>query len=316
MSTDIRLSKTQISKIIQSGGSFGSWLGNLGKKALTNIAIPLARDNLLGLVSNLTSRAIDKFDRKISGKGAVRAGKGFTLFISNEDMNYIIKIIKLLEDLGVLIDGVTEKVKHEIKKQKDGFLGALLVPLAASLAQPVISSVITGISGRRVKRAGRGHMVTLHTLNNIEITNYFNDEPRFNGIFSRNKLPGIKDGAYVINLDDKKSKGTHWVSLFIDRNVAIYFNSFGIEYIPQEVLNKTRDKSITHNIFRIHINESIMCGFYCIAFIEYILARKTLSDYMNLFSPNDYEKIDKIICKYFKDRYGRRSKSGVYIKKN
>ena len=56
----------------------------------------MARDNLPGLVSNLTSSAITKFDRKISGKGAVRAGKGFTLFISNEDMNYIIKIIKFL----------------------------------------------------------------------------------------------------------------------------------------------------------------------------------------------------------------------------
>ena len=81
MLTDIKFSKTQISKIIQSCGSFGSWLGNLGNKALTNIAIPLARHNLPGLVSNLTSNAIHKFERKINGNGAVRAGKGFTLFI-------------------------------------------------------------------------------------------------------------------------------------------------------------------------------------------------------------------------------------------
>ena len=112
MSTDIKLSKAQISKIIQSAGSFGSWLSNLGKKALANIAIPLARDNLPGLVSNLTSNAINKPETKISGKVAVRAGKGFTLFISNDDMNDIIKIIKSLEDSGVLIDGVTETVKH------------------------------------------------------------------------------------------------------------------------------------------------------------------------------------------------------------
>ena len=92
MSTDIKLSKAQISRIIQSGGSFGSWLGNLGKKALTNIAIRLAKDNLAGLVSNLTSDAINKLDRKISGKGAARAGKGFNLFISNEDINDFIKI--------------------------------------------------------------------------------------------------------------------------------------------------------------------------------------------------------------------------------
>ena len=77
----------------------------------------------------------------------------------------------------------------------------------------------------------------------------------------------------MINLDDKNSKGTHWVSLFIDRNAAVYFDLFGIEYISPEVLNNIGDKSITHNIF-IQDNESIMCGFYCITFIEYILARR------------------------------------------
>ena len=75
MSTDIKLSKAKISKIIHSGGSFGSWLANLEKKALTNVAIPLARDNLPGLVSSLTSSTINKLDRKISGKGATRVGK-------------------------------------------------------------------------------------------------------------------------------------------------------------------------------------------------------------------------------------------------
>ena len=152
ISTDIKFSKTQISKI-QSGESCGSCLGNLRKKTLTNIAIPLARDNLPGLVSNLTLNAINKFERKISGKGAVRAGKGFALFISIEDMNDIIKIIKSLEDLGRLIDGVTETVKHEIKKQEGRFLGTLLAPLATSVVQPVISSVVKGIIGRGVKKS-------------------------------------------------------------------------------------------------------------------------------------------------------------------
>ena len=115
ISTDTRLSKTQISKIILSGGSFGSWLGNLGKKAPTNIAIPLARDSLPGLVSHLISNALNKFERKVSGKGAVRAEKGFVLFILNEDMNDTVEIIKWL-DSHVLIDGVTETIKHEIKR--------------------------------------------------------------------------------------------------------------------------------------------------------------------------------------------------------
>ena len=81
MSTDMKLIKSQIFKIIQSGGSSASWLGNLGKKALTDLAFPLARDYLPGLVSILASNTISKFGRKISGKGAVEAGNGFTLFI-------------------------------------------------------------------------------------------------------------------------------------------------------------------------------------------------------------------------------------------
>ena len=73
-------------------------------------------------------------------------------------------------------------------------------------------------------------------------------------------------------------------SLCIDKNTAVYFDSFGIEYIPQELLNKIKDKSIKHDIFRIQSNDSIMYGLYCITFIEYMIAEKTLLHYTNLFS--------------------------------
>ena len=152
-------------------------------------------------------------------------------------------------------------------------------------------------------------LVPLHPLNNIEITIYFKYEPRFNCVFSRNNLPGIKDRVYIASLGDKNSKGKHWVSLFIDKYTTVYFDSFGIKYVPLVVLNKIKDKSLTHNIFRIQDNESIMCWFHCIAFIAYIVAAKSLLDYINLFSPNDYRKNDKIVYKYVKDKYGRRSKS-------
>ena len=158
MSTDEKLNQAQISKIIQSIGSFGSQLANLRKKALKNAAIPLARDNLPRLVKCLTSNAINKFQRKISGKGAVKTENEFTLSISNEDMNDIIKIIKQLEDSNVLIESITETVKYEIKKQQHRFLPALLAPLAALLVQPVISSVVKCISGQGVRRAGRGYI--------------------------------------------------------------------------------------------------------------------------------------------------------------
>ena len=82
---------------------------------------------------------------------------------------------------------------------------------------------------------------------------------------------------YAINLDDKNSKGTHWDSLFIEKKTQLYnltHLEFRIENIPQEVLNKIKDKSITHNIFRIQDNEYIMCRCCCVAFIEYMLTRK------------------------------------------
>ena len=128
----------------------------------------------------------------------------------------------------VLIDSITETVEHEIKKQEDGFRGTLLEPLATSLVQSVISSVVQGISGRGVRRDNQKLLVLLHPLSNIEITNYFNYELRISVDVSRNNSPRIKDGEYVLNLDDKNSKETHWVSLFINKNTAAYFGFFGI----------------------------------------------------------------------------------------
>ena len=93
------------------------------------------------------------------------------------------------------------------------------------------------------------------------------------------------------------------MSLFIDKNTAVLFDSFGVKYIPEEVLSKMKDKVIAHNIFRIRDDDSIICGFYCIAFIGYILVGKMLLDDTKLFFRNDNKKNDKIICKYIRDKY-------------
>ena len=82
-------------------------------------------------------------------------------FISNEEINSIIKIIKSLEQLGVLIDRFTETLKYEKKKKKEGFLEALLALLATSIVQPIISSVVKGVSGRGFRKAGKGYMNTI-----------------------------------------------------------------------------------------------------------------------------------------------------------
>ena len=130
-------------------------------------------------------------------------------------------------------------------------------------------------------------------------------------MYSRNNLPNkIKKGAYVINLDEYKNTGTHWVSLFVKTNEVIYFDSFGVEHIPKEI-NKfidttkssslERNKKIKANIFRIQAYDSIMCGYFCIEFINYMLKGKRLLDYTNLFSPNDFKKNGQIIKRIFKN---------------
>ena len=78
-----------------------------------------------------------------------------------------------------------------------------------------------------------------------------------------------------------------------------YFNSFGAEYIPKEIKNFIGNKNIETNIYRIQAFDSIMCGYFCIGFMDFMLKGKILLDYTNLFSPKEYEKNDKIILKYF-----------------
>ena len=89
--TDIKLSKAQLSKIIRSGGFLGKTLGNLITNVLLDLTAPLDNDVLPKLANKATSSVLDKFERKISGQRAVRARKGFTLFISNEDMEILLK---------------------------------------------------------------------------------------------------------------------------------------------------------------------------------------------------------------------------------
>ena len=106
-------------------------------------------------------------------------------------------------------------------------------------------------------------------------------------------------GAYVINLDHSKNTGTHWVVLFVKSNEVTYFDSFGIEYLQKEIKKSIGNKSIKTNIFRIQDYNSVMCGYFCILFIDFMLKNKTLNEFTNLFSPNDFKKNDEIISKYF-----------------
>ena len=121
--------------------------------------------------------------------------------------------------------------------------------LLSTLGASLLGNLLTGGKGIMrasdgIVRAGEGSgskkknlnsLLHFHPLTNIEISEYYKNEPRFNGVYSRNNLPNkIKNGAYVINLNEYENTGTHWVALFVKPKYTVYFDSFGIEYIPKE----------------------------------------------------------------------------------
>ena len=122
-----------------------------------------------------------------------------------------------------------------------------------------------------------------HLLTNFEIQKYYQNEPKFNGVYSRDNLQKIKDGAYITNLDEYSDIGTHWVALYIQNNDVTYFDSFGVEPIPKEIITFIGNQNIKTNIFRIQAYDSIMCGYFCIGLIDFMLAGKTL--------PNNFKKM-------------------------
>ena len=153
-SIDIKLSKTQLSKMIQSGGFLGNLLGKLAGP-LMKVAMPLAKNVLAPLGISAAMSAIDgSIKKKMLGSGTT------TLIISNDEMDDILKIVKSLEKSGVLLKGASETIQHEVKEQGGVFLGMLLGTLGASLLGDVLSKGLSGMSviraGERTIRAGYG----------------------------------------------------------------------------------------------------------------------------------------------------------------
>ena len=133
--------------------------------------------------------------------------------------------------------------------------------------------------------------LTPHPLTNFEIQKYYQNVPRFNGVFSRDNLPNsIKNGAYIINLDEYRDIGTHWVALYLNNKTITYFDSFGAEHIPKEIMKFIGNKKMITNIYRIQAYDSIMCGYFRIGFFNFVFNDNSLTDYTNLFSPNDLKK--------------------------
>ena len=150
LSTDIKLSKTQLSKMIKSGGFLGRLLGPLLKTGLPlmkSVIKPLAESVLIPLGLTAAASAADAgIHKKTLGSGNKN---NTTLIISNDEMNDVLKIVKSLEDSGVLLKGVSETIQNEVKEQRGGFLGMLL----GTLFGDILSK---GLSGKGVIRAGEG----------------------------------------------------------------------------------------------------------------------------------------------------------------
>ena len=91
--------------------------------------------------------------------------------------------------------------------------------------------------------------------------------------------------------------------MYVHHDNVTYFDSFGVEHIPKEIKAFINNKNIKTNIFRIQAYDSIMCGYFCIGFIDFMLAGKTLTEFRNFFSPNHFKKKDDIILNYFLNNF-------------
>ena len=155
MSTDLKLSKTQISKIIQSRGFLGSLLSKLLIYSLMKLAVPLANNILVPLQITAAASALDaRIQKKIHDSGCppstMKVGSGTTtLIISNKEINEIIKMVQVLDDSNILLKGVTETIKNENKEQRGGLLGTLVGTLGSILLESLLP-------GKGIVRAGYG----------------------------------------------------------------------------------------------------------------------------------------------------------------
>ena len=168
-STDIKLSKTQLSKMIQPGGFLGTLLGPLLKTGLhlmRSLLKPLAKSVLIPL--GLTAAA-SAADAGIHKKNLGSGHNNTTLIISNDEMDDILKIVKSLEDSGILLKGVSETIQNEAKEQRGGFLSMVLSTLGASLLGDILSK---GLSGKGVIRAGEGIIRTGYGSKRSSLKNF------------------------------------------------------------------------------------------------------------------------------------------------
>ena len=165
----------------------------------------------------------------------------------------------------------------------------MIKPLAKSVLIPLglIAAAPAADAGIHKKILGSGRRHSSSAPHNVKIL-----------IISNSEMNGI---IKMVKSFENSGIGTHWVALYVHNNNASYFDSFRVEHIPKEMKTFINNKNIKTNIFRIQSYDSVMCGYFCIGFIDFMLAGKKLTDYTSLFSPHDFKKNDNIILSYFKN---------------
>ena len=164
-----------------------------------------------------------------------------------------LKYSNLLKILFFLSEGVSKTIENEAKEHRRVFLSMLLGTLSASLLRNILAGKKVNRAGEGIVRTGygnkKGHEATIkktrswkkgflmppHPLTNFEIQKSNQNKPRFNGIYSRDNIPKIKDGANVINLDEYYGIGTHWTALYVQNNDVNYFDRFEVEHIIKKI---------------------------------------------------------------------------------
>ena len=110
-----------------------------------------------------------------------------------------------------------------------------------------------------------------HPLTNFETQKYYQNEPNFTGVFSRKNSSKIKNGAYIINFDEYEWIVTQWIALYVNAKKVTCFDGFGVVHIPKKVRKFIENKKVIKNTYRIQAYDSIMCGYFCIRFIDFKL---------------------------------------------
>ena len=158
----------------------------------------------------------------------------------------------------------------------------LLSTLGASLLGNTLASKGMNRAGEGVVRAGygssikkQGFLIPPHLLTNFEIQKYYQNESRFNGVYSRDNPPDkLKDGSYVINLDEYSDIGTHCITLYALNNNVTHFDSFEVGHIPKEIKIFIDKSVVAKNIFRIQAYDSVMCGYFVLNLLILCLQAK------------------------------------------